>query len=124
VPTAIPIRYVHDVIASARESGRTATVVSTCSARAVNAYLVRADLSNLAVARTSYSPESVSVPHLISRATVLLTPARHGRRRVRACHDVSGRAHGSGRDQCRSHRVRHHPDRRRLASREEPGRPS
>jgi beta-phosphoglucomutase-like phosphatase (HAD superfamily) len=75
VPTAEPIGYVHDVIASARESGRTVTVISTCSARAVNAYLERtslADLAGLGVARTPYDPASTSLPSLIGRATGLL----------------------------------------------------
>jgi beta-phosphoglucomutase-like phosphatase (HAD superfamily) len=75
VPTAQPVGYVHDVIASARESGRTVTVISTCSARAVNAYLERtnlADLAGLGVARTPYDPASTSVPSLIGRSTGLL----------------------------------------------------
>jgi beta-phosphoglucomutase-like phosphatase (HAD superfamily) len=75
VSTAEPIGYVHDVIASARESGRTATVISTCSARAVNAYLERtnlADLVGLGVARTPDHPASTSVPSLIGRVAGLL----------------------------------------------------
>src|SRR6266851_4325348 len=75
VPTAQPIGYVHDVIASARESGRVVTVISTCSARAVNAYLEQtslADLAGLAVARTPDDLASTSVPSLINRATGLL----------------------------------------------------
>ncbi len=75
IPSAEPTGYVHDVIASARQSGRTATVISTCSARAVNAYLEwtnLADLVGLAVARIPDDPASTSVPNLIRRATALL----------------------------------------------------
>jgi beta-phosphoglucomutase-like phosphatase (HAD superfamily) len=75
VASAQPIGYVHDVIASARESGRTVTVISTCSARAVNAYLERTSLANLAglgVGRTPHDPASTSVPSLIGRAAALL----------------------------------------------------
>lgn len=75
VPTAEPIGYVHDVIASARESSRTATVISTCSARAVNAYLERtnlADLVGLGVARTPHDPASTSIASLIGRAAGVL----------------------------------------------------
>jgi len=75
VPTAAPVGHVHDVIASARESGRTVTVISTCSARTVDAYLERtslADLAGLGVARRPHEPASVSVPSLIGRATGLL----------------------------------------------------
>lgn len=59
VPTADPTPYVHQVIASARESGRTIGVVSNNSPRAVNAYLDRHGLSEgiaLVVARTSHDP--------------------------------------------------------------------
>lgn len=45
--TAQPAGYSHDVIASAREGHRTITVISTCSARAVRAYLDRASLDEL-----------------------------------------------------------------------------
>jgi beta-phosphoglucomutase-like phosphatase (HAD superfamily) len=75
VSSAEPIGYVHDVIASARESSRTATVISTCSTRAVNAYLERtnlADPAGLAVARTPHDPASTSVANIIGRATGLL----------------------------------------------------
>jgi beta-phosphoglucomutase-like phosphatase (HAD superfamily) len=75
VRTAAPVGHVHDVIASARESGRTTTVISTCSARAVNAYLERASLAELAdlgVARTPHDPASTSIPSLIGRAAGVL----------------------------------------------------
>lgn len=59
VPSAQPTGYAHDVITSARESGRTVTVISTCSAAAVNAYLAHASLTelvDLVVARTEGIP--------------------------------------------------------------------
>jgi HAD superfamily hydrolase (TIGR01662 family) len=72
VPTADPTLYVHQVIASARESGRTVGVVSNNSPRAVNAYLDRHSLSGgirLVVARTSPNPALLKPsPHLINEA--------------------------------------------------------
>lgn len=72
VPTADPTPYVHQVIASARESGRTIGVVSNNSPRAVNAYLDRHGLSDgirLVVARTSHAPALLKPsPHLINKA--------------------------------------------------------
>jgi phosphoglycolate phosphatase len=72
VPTADPTPYVHQVIASARESGRTIGVVSNNSPRAVNAYLDRHGLSDgirLVVARTSHDPALLKPsPHLIDKA--------------------------------------------------------
>jgi HAD superfamily hydrolase (TIGR01662 family) len=72
VPTADPTPYVHQVIASARESGRTIGVVSNNSPRAVNAYLDRHGLSDgiaLVVARTSHDPALLKPsPHLIEKA--------------------------------------------------------
>jgi len=72
VPTAEPTPYVHEVIASARESGRIVGVVSNNSPRAVNAYLDRHDLSDgirLVVARTSRDPGLLKPsPHLIGEA--------------------------------------------------------
>jgi beta-phosphoglucomutase-like phosphatase (HAD superfamily) len=59
VPTAQPTGYAHDVISSARESGRTVTIISTCAAAAVNAYLAQTSLTNLVdlvVARTGRIP--------------------------------------------------------------------
>lgn len=44
VPTAQPAGYANDVITSARASGRTITVISSSSERAVNAYLARNSL--------------------------------------------------------------------------------
>jgi phosphoglycolate phosphatase len=72
VPTADPTPYVHEVIASARESGRIIGVVSNNSPRAVNAYLDRHSLSGgirLVVARTSHNPALLKPsPHLINEA--------------------------------------------------------
>jgi len=70
VPTADPTPYVHEVIASARESGRIVGVVSNNSPRAVNAYLDRHGLTDgiaLVVARTSHDPALLKPnPHLIN----------------------------------------------------------
>ena len=72
VPTADPTPYVHQVIASARESGRIIGVVSNNSPRAVNAYLDRHGLSDgiaLVTARTSHDPAILKPsPHLINQA--------------------------------------------------------
>jgi phosphoglycolate phosphatase len=72
VPTAEPTPYVHEVIASARESGRIIGVVSNNGPRAVNAYLDRHGLSGgirLVVARTSHDPALLKPsPHLINEA--------------------------------------------------------
>ncbi len=72
VPTAEPTPYVHEVIASARESGRIVGVVSNNSPRAVNAYLDRHSLSGgirLVIARTSHNPALLKPsPHLINEA--------------------------------------------------------
>ena len=72
VPTADPTPYVHQVIASARESGRIVGVVSNNSPRAVNAYLDRHGLIGgirLVVARTSHDPALLKPsPHLINEA--------------------------------------------------------
>ena len=72
VPTADPTPYVHQVIASARESGRIIGVVSNNGPRAVNAYLERHGLSDgirLVVARTSHDPALLKPsPHLINEA--------------------------------------------------------
>jgi len=72
VPTAAPTPYVHEVIASARESGRTIGVVSNNSPRAVNAYLDRHGLSDsirLVTARTSHDPGLLKPnPYLIDEA--------------------------------------------------------
>jgi HAD superfamily hydrolase (TIGR01549 family) len=72
VPSAEPTPYVHEVIASARGSGRVVGVVSNNSSRAVNAYLDRHGLSDgitLVVARTSHDPALLKPnPHLIIEA--------------------------------------------------------
>jgi phosphoglycolate phosphatase len=71
-PTAEPTPYVHEVIASARESDRIIGVVSNNSARAVNAYLDRHGLSGgirLVVARTSPDPALLKPnPYLVQEA--------------------------------------------------------
>jgi phosphoglycolate phosphatase len=70
--TAEPTPYVHEVIASARESGRTIAVVSNNGPRAVNAYLDHHGLSDaieLVAARTSRDPALLKPnPHLIDEA--------------------------------------------------------
>jgi HAD superfamily hydrolase (TIGR01549 family) len=70
--TAEPTPYIHEVIASARESGRPIAVVSNNSPRAVNAYLDRHGLSDvieLVVGRTSPDPGLLKPnPHLIAEA--------------------------------------------------------
>ena len=72
VPTADPTPYVHQVIASARESRRIVGVVSNNGPRAVNAYLDRHGLSDgiaLVTARTSHDPALLKPsPHLINEA--------------------------------------------------------
>lgn len=72
VPTADPTPYTHQVIASARESGRIIGVVSNNSPRAVTAYLDRHGLGDgvaLVVARTSHDPTLLKPsPHLINKA--------------------------------------------------------
>ena len=72
VPTAEPTPYVHEVIASARESSRIIGVVSNNSSRAVRAYLDRHGLSDgiaNVVARTSHDPALLKPsPHLINEA--------------------------------------------------------
>jgi HAD superfamily hydrolase (TIGR01549 family) len=72
VPTAEPTPYVHEVVASARESGRVIGVVSNNGPRAVNAYLDRHGLRDgirLVVARTSHDPALLKPsPHLIDKA--------------------------------------------------------
>jgi beta-phosphoglucomutase-like phosphatase (HAD superfamily) len=69
--TAQPTGYSHDVIASAREGHRTITVISTCSARAVHAYLDRASLDELVglvVGRTGDAPDPTAKQNPIDRA--------------------------------------------------------
>lgn len=79
--TAEPTPYVHEVIASARESGRRIAVVSNNSPRAVTAYLDRhglGDVIDLIAARTSPDPSLMKPnPHLINEAVqgLAATPA-------------------------------------------------
>jgi beta-phosphoglucomutase-like phosphatase (HAD superfamily) len=71
VATAQPTGYSHDVITSAREGHRTITIISTCSARAVHAYLDRASLDELVglvIGRTGNAPDSAGEQKLVGRA--------------------------------------------------------
>jgi beta-phosphoglucomutase-like phosphatase (HAD superfamily) len=72
VPTARPTAYVHDVVTSCRDTGRTVAIVSNNSDRAVRAYLARHGLDDrvdLVVARTSPDPAFLKPsPHLIEQA--------------------------------------------------------
>jgi phosphoglycolate phosphatase len=72
VPTARPAPYVHDVVISARESGRTVAVVSNNSERAVRAYLTQHGLDDridYIAARTSPDPALLKPdPHLLHQA--------------------------------------------------------
>jgi phosphoglycolate phosphatase len=72
VKTADPSAYVHEAVTSCRDSGRTVTVVSNNSARAVRAYLTMHALDgpiNLVIARTSPDPGLLKPhPHLIEQA--------------------------------------------------------
>jgi beta-phosphoglucomutase-like phosphatase (HAD superfamily) len=72
VPTAEPAAYVHEVIASCGESGRTLTIVSNNSAEAVQAYLTSHALDGpigCVVARTSPDPDLLKPsPYLLRQA--------------------------------------------------------
>jgi phosphoglycolate phosphatase len=72
VPTAEPTAYVHEVIAAARESGRTLTIVSNNSARAVHAYLAHHALDGpigTVIARTTPDPTQLKPSrHLLDLA--------------------------------------------------------
>jgi len=72
VPAAEPTPGVHAVITSCRESGRTITVVSNNSERAVRAYLTRHALNGpiaTIIARTSPDPGLLKPrPHLLHQA--------------------------------------------------------
>jgi HAD superfamily hydrolase (TIGR01509 family) len=79
VTTAKPAAYVHEVVTSARESGRTVSVVSNNSERAVNTYLTQhglADRIDLVIARTTHDPALLKPsPHLIEKALDALSAA-------------------------------------------------
>ena len=70
--TAAPTPYVHDVVTACQNSGRSVSIVSNNSARAVHAYLARHGLDDrisLVVARTSHDPALLKPsPHLITQA--------------------------------------------------------
>jgi hypothetical protein len=75
VPAAEPNGYVHDMIASARDSGRRVTVISSCGPEAVGAYLKQAGLASLtgpAVTRIPSDAASASPGSLIARCSALL----------------------------------------------------
>jgi phosphoglycolate phosphatase len=76
VATAAPTPYVHEVVTACQNSGRSVSVVSNNSARAVHAYLARHGLNDrisLVVARTSHDPALLKPsPHLITQAVETL----------------------------------------------------
>jgi HAD superfamily hydrolase (TIGR01549 family) len=76
VATAAPTPYIHDVVTACRNSGRSVSIVSNNSARAVHAYLARhglGDRISLVVARTSHDPALLKPsPHLITEAVEAL----------------------------------------------------
>ena len=76
VATAAPTPYVHDVVTASQNSGRSVSVVSNNSARAVHAYLTRHGLDDrisLVIARTSHDPALLKPsPHLITQAVETL----------------------------------------------------
>jgi len=80
VPTARPGPYVHDVVISARESGRTVAVVSNNSERAVRAYLDQHGLDDridYIAARTSPDTDLLKPhPHLLQQAITELAATR------------------------------------------------
>jgi HAD superfamily hydrolase (TIGR01549 family) len=76
VATAAPTPYVHDVVTACQNSGRSVSIVSNNSARAVHAYLARHGLDDritLVIARTSHDPALLKPsPHLITQAVEAL----------------------------------------------------
>ena len=76
VATAAPTPYVHDVVTACQNSGRSVSIVSNNSARAVHAYLTRHGLDDrisLVVARTSHDPALLKPsPYLINEAVQAL----------------------------------------------------
>ena len=74
VPTAEPTPGVHAVITSCHDSGRTLTVVSNNSDRAVRAYLTRHALDgpiSTVIARTSADPDLLKpCPHFLQQAII------------------------------------------------------
>jgi HAD superfamily hydrolase (TIGR01662 family) len=72
VATARPVPYVHEVVTSARGTGRRIAIVSNNSERAVRAYLAEhglADRVDLISARTSADPALLKPsPHLLEQA--------------------------------------------------------
>jgi phosphoglycolate phosphatase len=76
VATAEPTPYVHEVVTGCRETGRSVTVVSNNSPRAVRAYLAQHGLDDripLVIARTSHNPGLLKPdPYLINQAVAAL----------------------------------------------------
>ena len=76
VATAAPTPYVHDVVTACQNSGRSVSIVSNNSSRAVHSYLVRHGLDDrisLVVARTNHDPALLKPsPHLITQAVEAL----------------------------------------------------
>jgi phosphoglycolate phosphatase len=74
--TAEPTPYVHEVVTGCRDTGRTVTIVSNNSARAVHAYLAQHGLDDripLVIARTSHDPALLKPdPYLINQAVAAL----------------------------------------------------
>ena len=72
VATAAPTPYVHEVVTACQDSGRSVSVVSNNSSRAVHSYLARHGLDDrisLVVARTEHDPGLLKPsPHLITQA--------------------------------------------------------
>ncbi len=79
ITTARPTPYVHDLVTSARESGRTVAIVSNNSEQAVRAYLTRHGLDDridTIAARTSPDPALLKPsPHLIRAAVAQIAAA-------------------------------------------------
>jgi phosphoglycolate phosphatase len=77
VTTATPAAYVHEVVTSCRESGRSVSVVSNNSESAVNTYLAQHGLDDridLVVARTDHDAALLKPnPHLVEKALAALT---------------------------------------------------
>ena len=76
VATAAPTPYVHEVVTACQNSGRSVSIVSNNSARAVHAYLARHGLDDrisLVVARTSHDPALLKPsPYLITQTVEAL----------------------------------------------------
>ena len=107
VATAAPTPYVHDVVTACQNSGRSVSVVSNNSARAVHAYLTRHGLDDritLVIARTSHDPALLKPsPHLITQA---VAGTRRRARRLHARRRLRDRRPGRPPRRCPEHRLR------------------